>query len=436
MSLKISEKILKRKAKVGVVGLGYVGLPFSVEMAEAGFWVKGVDVDEKKVESIMAKKSYIEDLPSSRLQKFVPQSFTAHTDYEVLRECDIINICVPTPFNPNKEPDISYILDSGERIGQILCPEQLVILRSTTYPETTEKVLLPILARSGLKVGKDFYLAFAPERVDPGNKVWTMRNTPVVVGGVTKTCTKLTELFFSQFTEKVYPVSSPKVAEMAKLLENIFRSVNIALVNELALLSERMGIDVWEVIQAAATKPFGFMPFYPGPGIGGHCILVDPYYLSWKAREYDFHCNFIELAAKTNEEMPYVVVNHLFEILARNGIPSSAAKILILGVAFKRDVADTRNSPALKVMELLAGKVAKILYNDPYVPEVTVRQKRYKSVKLTKSLFSNIDCVLILTDHSSYDYNWILKQAPLIIDARNAIKIRGIKKLWTLGTKL
>jgi UDP-N-acetyl-D-glucosamine dehydrogenase len=431
----LSEKIIKRQAKVGVVGLGYVGLPFSLEIAEAGFRVFGVDTDQKKVDMIMRGKSYIEDVPDERLRKSVPGSFTAHSDYSVLKDCDVINICVPTPFTTNKEPDISYILKSGEGISRIMHPGQLIILRSTTYPETTEKVLLPILARSGLSLGRDFFLAFAPERVDPGNKVWTMKNTPVVVGGVTENCTKLTELFFAQFTEKVYPVSSPKVAEMSKLLENIFRSVNIALVNELALLCERMGIDIWEVINAAGTKPFGFMPFYPGPGIGGHCILVDPYYLSWKAREYDFHTNFIELAAETNEEMPYIVCEHLFQILGREGIPASQATILILGAAFKRDVADTRNSPALKVMEILWGRVKKILYNDPYVPEIEIFNRKIKSVKLTPLLVKKVDCLLILTDHSSYNYDWLLKYAPLIFDTRNAIKKRGVKKLYTLGTK-
>ncbi len=435
MKKTLAEKIIKREAKVGVIGLGYVGLPLSVEIAHAGFSVLGVDLDKRKVEMIARGKSYIEDVPDASLRKVCPRYFTAHTSYDVLERCDIINICVPTPFNPNKEPDVSYIMKSGEGIAKVLHKGQLVILRSTTYPETTEKLLLPILSKSGLKVGNDFYLAFAPERVDPGNKIWTMRNTPVVVGGVTPTCTKLTELFFTQFSEKVYTVSSPKVAEMSKLLENIFRSVNIALVNETALLCERMGIDIWEVINAAATKPFGFMPFYPGPGIGGHCILVDPYYLSWKAKEYDFHTNFIELAAETNENMPYRVNERLFEILGRNDIPASRARILILGAAFKRDVSDVRNSPTLKVMEILNGKVKEILYNDPFVPEVEVKGKRYKSVPLTTTLFKKIDCVLILTDHSSYDYDWILKHSPLIFDTRNSIKQRGIKKLYTLGTK-
>ncbi|MEO0101744.1 MAG: nucleotide sugar dehydrogenase [candidate division WOR-3 bacterium] len=436
MHNKLPQKILKREAKVGVIGLGYVGLPFSLTIAEAGFRVFGVDVDRKKVEMIMAGKSYIEDVPDEMVRKFVPRYFTAHTEYSVLKECEIINICVPTPFNPNKEPDISYIIDSGKEISKIMHSGQLIILRSTTYPETTEKVLLPILNKSGLVLGKDFFLSFAPERVDPGNKTWTMKNTPVVVGGITETCTKLTELFFSQFTEKVYPVSSPKVAEMSKLLENIFRSVNIALVNEMALLCERMGIDIWEVISAASTKPFGFMPFYPGPGIGGHCILVDPYYLAWKAREYDFHTNFIELAAETNEEMPYIVCDHLFEILGKEGIPASQAKILILGVAFKRDVGDIRNSPALKVMEILWDKVKSIIYNDPYVSEIKIKDKVIKSTKLTPSLLKRIDCLLILTDHSSYDYNFILKYAPLILDTRNAIKKRGVKKLYTLGARI
>ncbi|MCX8015356.1 MAG: nucleotide sugar dehydrogenase, partial [candidate division WOR-3 bacterium] len=415
----------------------YVGLPLAVEIAKAGYLVYGIDIDSYKVKLINIGKSFIEDVPSKELaQLSLAKKLIATENYDRCQECDIINICVPTPFTKSKDPDVSYIINAGEEIAKRLRPAQLIILRSTTYPETTEKVLLPILEKSGLKVGKDFYLSFAPERIDPGNKVWTTKTTPVVVGGVTKTCTKLSELFFSQFVDKVICVSNPRVAEMSKLLENIFRSVNIALVNELALMCERMGnIDVWEVIEAAKTKPFGFMPFYPGPGIGGHCIFLYPYYLAWKAKEYDFHSNFIELAAQVNENMPFKVVDRLFEIFSENGICAKKAKLFIIGAAFKKNVSDTRHSPAIKVMELLADKVKRIRYNDPYVPMLKLNGRQYKSTPLTAKNLKDADCVLILTDHSSYDAEFILKHSKLILDARNLIKQRGIAKLNTLGVK-
>ncbi|MFB0509617.1 MAG: nucleotide sugar dehydrogenase [bacterium] len=431
----MKDKIAKRKAKIGIVGLGYVGLPMAIEIAKAGFDVIGIDVDAKKVKLINAGKSFIEDVPSEELESLVlTKKIKAYKTYPVCNQCDIINICVPTPFTDTKDPDISYIIDSGKEIAKHLKPGQLIVLRSTTFPETTEKILLPILEKSGLKVGKDFYLSYAPERIDPGNKAFTTKTTPVVLSGVTKTCTEFTKLFYSTFVDEVFAVSSPRVAEMAKLLENIFRSVNIALVNELALMCERMGgIDVWEVVHAAGTKPFGFMSFYPGPGIGGHCILVDPYYLSWKAREYDFHSNFIELAAQTNENMPFKVIDKFYEIMAKKGVPLARANILILGVAFKRNVGDTRNSPAIKVMELLSDKVKRIYYNDPYVPTLKILNKRYKSVALNRELLQKVDCVLILTDHAKYDYELILKNADLILDTRNAIKQREHPHLYTLG---
>ncbi len=431
----MKDKILKREAKVGIIGLGYVGLPMAVEVAKAGFLVIGIDVDAKKVKTINAGKSYIEDVPSEELESLVnAKKIKAYKNYQFCGQCDIINICVPTPFTKTKDPDVSYIINSGKEITKYLHPGQLIVLRSTTFPETTEKILLPILEKSGLKVGKDFYLSFAPERIDPGNKVFTTKTTPVVLGGVTKTCTELTKLFYATFVDEVFTVSNPRVAEMSKLLENIFRSVNIALVNELALMCDRMGgIDIWEVVNAASTKPFGFMSFYPGPGIGGHCILVDPYYLSWKAREYDFHSNFIELAAQTNENMPFKVVDKFLAIMSEKDISVRRANILILGVAFKKNVADTRNSPAIKVMELLFDKVKKIYYNDPFVPKIKVMGQKYESVALTKELIQKVDCVLILTDHSSYDYDEILENANLIFDTRNAIKKRGLSQVYTLG---
>jgi len=335
---------------------------------------------------------------------------------------------VPTPFTPNKEPDISYIVASANEIGPRLRKGQLIVLKSTTFPNTTEGYVQPILEKTGLKTGKDFYLAFSPERIDPGNKKWTTANTPTVVGGVTPECTRLACLVTAQAVATVVPVSSPKVAELEKLLENIFRSVNIALANELAQLCDRMGgINVWEVVEAAATKPFGFMPFYPGPGIGGHCILIDPYYLSWLAREYDFQTNFITLAAETNENMPFYVKGMVQREISMMPVAFKDAKILVLGVAFKRDVDDIRHSPALKVMELLLSDGAKnIVYNDPFVPTVRVNNNTFKSVELTKKLIANADCVLITTDHSQYDYEMVVKNAKRVIDTRNAT--RGVKK--------
>ncbi len=432
---QLADKIKNREAKVGIIGIGYVGLPLALEIARAGFDAIGVDVDKNKVSAVNRGVSFIGDVESKELSEMVrAKKLRATCDYQVCQQCNIVNICVPTPFTASKEPDVSYIIRAGEEVARHLHQGQLIILRSTTYPETTEKVLLPILNKSGLKVGKDFFLAFAPERIDPGNKRWTIRTTPVVVGGVTKHCTELCSLFYSQFVDKVIQVSSPRVAEMSKLLENIFRSVNIALVNELARMCERMGnIDIWEVINAAASKPFGFMPFYPGPGIGGHCILIDPYYLAWKAREYDFHSNFIELAAETNEAMPFFVVDRLMEILGVNGIAAKKAQVLIIGAAFKRNVDDTRHSPAIKVMELLLGKVKRLDYVDPYVLEIEIHGNKFKSRTLTGKLLRRADCVVILTDHSCFDYEFILKQSRLILDTRNAIPIRNVKKVYTLG---
>lgn len=435
---KLIEQIEQKRVKVAVVGIGYVGLPLAVEIARAGYETIGIDVDRAKVEAVNNGKSYIGDVPAADVAELIRQGrLKAVSDYRHCAECSIINICVPTPFTSSKDPDVSYIIKSGQEIARYLRKGQLIVLRSTTYPETTEKVLLPILEQTGLKVGSDFFLSFAPERIDPGNKKWTIRTTPIVIGGVTQRCTELSCRFYAQIVEKVVPVSSPRVAEMSKLLENIFRSVNIALVNELARMCDRMGnIDIWEVIDAAATKPFGYMPFYPGPGIGGHCILIDPYYLAWKAREYDFHSNFIELAAETNEAMPFFVVDRILEILGVNNVPAKRARILILGAAFKRDVDDIRHSPAIKVMELLRDKVRAIDYVDPYVPEIEIAGRKFRSQPLSRRLLHNADCVVILTDHSCFDYNFILKESRLIVDTRNAIKRRNVKKLYTLGNRV
>ncbi len=430
----LEKLIITKKARVGIIGLGYVGLPLALELNHRGFSVIGVDIDKERVDKINKGISFIDDVSQSELSKFVKQKkIWATTDYKKLRDADIIIICVPTPVNVNKEPDLEPIISSSKNISKVLRKNQLVILKSTTFPETTEKVVLPILEKSGLKVGKDFYLAFCPERIDPGNKKFGVANTPAVVGGVTKKCTEITVLFYKQFVNFVIPVSSARTAEMTKLLENTFRNVNIALVNEFAQLCERMGnINIWEVIEAAKTKPFGFMPFYPGPGVGGHCIPVDPYYLSYKAREYDFHTVFIELSARVNEEMPYFVVNKTIEELSKSGVCPAQAKVLLLGMAFKKDISDLRDSPAIRVYQIIKDKVAKLLYNDPHVPYFELNGKKIKSVNLNFEKLKEYDAVVILTDHSVYDYDRILKYSRLIIDTRNAIK-KNDKKVKKLG---
>ena len=434
----LEKKIVQKKARIGVVGLGYVGLPLAVEFASQGFETLGIEVDAKKVKAINSGRNYIADVDDKVFAKVTKAGMLkVAADYSDIPKLDVIYICVPTPFTPNKEPDISYIVASAKEIAPRLRKGQLVILKSTTFPGTTERYVQPILEGSNLKTGEDYYLAFSPERIDPGNKKWTTANTPVVVGGVTPECTRLACLATSQITPKVVPVSSPKVAELEKLLENIFRSVNIALVNELAQLCDRMGgVNVWEVVEAASTKPFGFMPFYPGPGIGGHCILIDPYYLSWLARQYDFQTNFITLAAETNENMPFYVKNMVTREISMMPVTFPEANILILGVAFKRDVDDIRHSPALKVMELLHNDGAKkISYNDPFVPTVEVDGEKFESIEISKKALQDADCVLITTDHSSYDYDFIVKYAKRVIDARNATKNvkAGRNKIVLLG---
>ncbi|OQX89060.1 UDP-N-acetyl-D-glucosamine dehydrogenase [candidate division KSB1 bacterium 4484_87] len=435
----LREKIQDRSAKIGIIGLGYVGLPLAVEYALKGFNVIGIDVDERKKNSLQNGKNYIEDITPDKWDAVMKSGrFSATTAYDDIPDLDVIYICVPTPFTPNKDPKIDYIVDSAEGIANGLRKDQLIILKSTTFPETTEKVVLPILEKTGLKVGKDFFLAFSPERIDPGNKQFTTENTPIVVGGVTEKCTEIAELAISQVVSHVHVVSNPKVAEMEKLLENIFRSVNIALVNEMARLCDRMGgIDIWEVIDAAATKPFGFMPFYPGPGIGGHCILVDPYYLAWKAREYDFHTKFIELAAETNEEMPFYVIGNIRRALGNVNSSIQHGKVLMLGISFKKDVDDTRNSPALKIMELLMQRGIKELnYHDPYVPEKKVANKVFKSVPLTKETLQEHDVVVITADHSAFDPKFIVEHARAIVDTRNLTKFtkNELNKVVKLGS--
>jgi UDP-N-acetyl-D-glucosamine dehydrogenase len=426
----LERKIEGREARICVIGLGYVGLPLAVEFARLGFPVTGLDVNEERVSAICQGESYIQDVSTDDVAKAVEEGrLTATTDGQVLKEMDVIFICVPTPFTKTKTPDLSYVVAASEEIARHLQPGQLIVLQSTTYPGTTEEDVLPILETSGLEAGRDFHLAFSPERVNPGDRRYTVTNTPKVVGGVSPRCAELAKLALGQLMPEVHVVSSPRAAEMTKLLENIFRSVNIALINELAKLGERMHIDIWEVVEAASTKPFGFMPFYPGPGVGGHCVPVDPYYLFWKSREYDFYPRFIELAAELNQGMPYHVLSKTSEALNSRGRTLQQARILVLGVSFKPDVDDARNSPAQRVIELLLSGGAQVSYNDPHIPQFTVGkdvfypdEQTLTSVAVTEELLESQDCVVIVAAHSSYDYDWIVAHAPLVVDTMNATK--------------
>ena len=433
-SLTQSEERIKNKtAKVGIVGLGYVGLPLAVAFSQAGFKVLGFDTQQKRVDSVNKGQSYIADVSNESLSAAVVNNLQATTALNRLKEMDAVCICVPTPLTKTKEPDISYVIQNSEELSRYLQPGQLVVLESTTYPGTTREVMLPILERSGLKAGQDFYLAFSPERVDPGNKKYSISNTPKVVGGIDSTSTKLAELLYRQVADVVVPVSSTEVAEITKLFENVFRSVNIALVNELAQLCEKMGISVWEVIDAASSKPFGYMPFYPGPGIGGHCIPLDPYYLANKASEYDFHTRFIELAADINERMPYYVTSRIMEVLNSRGKSLKGAKVLVLGVAYKKDVGDARESPSLKLIHLLGEKGANVEYNDPYIPRVQLGQDTLVSVELAEQYLSSVDCIIIATAHSCYDYQYIMSKANLIFDARGITRGLEADNIIRLG---
>ncbi len=421
----LEQKIRNKTAKIGVIGLGYVGLPLAIEFARKGFETVGIDLDRTKISSLQKGKNYIQDIPDAHVADVVNNgSFRAQADYSNARTLDAIYICVPTPFTTNKDPDITYITSAVEELAKELRDGQLIILKSTTFPNTTEGTVQPILEATGKKVGEDFFLAFSPERIDPGNQKWTTANTPIVVGGVTPACTRLAVLANEQIIEHVIAVTSPKVAEMEKLLENIFRSVNIALVNELAKLCDRMGgISMWEVVDAAATKPFGYMPFYPGPGIGGHCILIDPYYLSWQARAYDFETNFITLAAETNESMPFYVKDLVFKAIADQPIRLRDANILVLGVAFKRDVDDTRHSPAIRVMEILMQEgVSQISYCDPFVEKLWVSGRTFEAQTLDEQTLEAANVIIITTDHTQWDYEFIARHSTALIDTRNATK--------------
>ncbi len=416
------EKIKTRKARVGVLGLGYVGLPLAVEFAKAGFDVIGIDVQSEKVEQFNAGHSYIKDVADTAFAPLVKSGkLRATTDFSVIRTLDTIDICVPTPLRKTKDPDMSYVVAATEAIATHIHPGLLVMLESTTYPGTTEELLLPKLSASGLVVGKEFFLCFSPERVDPGNPKFQTANIPKVVGGITPACTEIGALFYKQALETVVPVSSTSVAEMVKLLENTFRMINIGLVNELAVMSSRMNINVWEVIDAAATKPFGFMPFYPGPGLGGHCIPIDPFYLSWKSKQAGIEARFIELAGHINGRMPEFVVEKIQNALNDASKPVRGSKVHILGVAYKRDIDDVRESPALDVMMLLERLGAKVSYSDPYVSSLKLSGNLLGSQDLFAAI-ADADCAVIITDHSGLDYDKIVENSKIIVDTRNALK--------------
>ena len=422
--MELVEMIQARTAKIGIIGLGYVGLPLVFEFCRAGFTVTGFDIDPKKIDNIERGESYIKHLPSSLIVEASPR-FKATTDFTRLAEMNCIIICVPTPLNKYREPDLSYVFNTTRTIASHLKKGQLIVLESTTYPGTTDVDMRKILEETGLSAGKDFYLAFSPEREDPNNLQFSTRTIPKVVGGYTEQCLAVAKTMYEAVVTSIVPVSSTRAAEATKLLENIYRAVNIALVNELKMLFDRMDIDIWEVIEAAKTKPFGFQAFYPGPGLGGHCIPIDPFYLTWKAREFDCPTKFIELAGEINISMPYFVVEKTVEALNDTGKSIKGARILILGLAYKKDIDDTRESPSLKVIELLRDRSAMVDYNDPYIP-ATYKMRKYdlgmKSIPLTPATLKSYDCVIVLTDHSAYDPKFIVEHAQLIIDTRNLIK--------------
>jgi UDP-N-acetyl-D-glucosamine dehydrogenase len=423
----LHRRLTDRTARVGVVGLGYVGLPLLVEFARGGFHAIGIDIDPRKIAAINRGESYVQDVAAQDIADMAATGrLTATSETSVIRQLDTINICVPTPLRKTRDPDLSFVVAAVEQIAEHLRPGQLVILESTTYPGTTDEVVRPILERRGLRAGEDFFLAFSPERVDPGNAQWTTRNVPKVVGGCSPTCAALARDLYSASIDRVVEVSSPRVAEMVKLLENTFRAVNIGLVNELALMCDRLGISVWEVVEAAATKPFGFMPFYPGPGLGGHCIPIDPFYLSWKVKEVGFEARFIELAGQVNGAMPHHVVDKVADALNSHSKSIRGSSIFALGVAYKRDINDFRESPALDVLATLERKGARLTYHDPYVPSLSAGEwpgpQDLVSVPLSAETLASADCVVILTDHRVFDYDLVRTHAPLIVDSRNAIK--------------
>jgi UDP-N-acetyl-D-glucosamine dehydrogenase len=425
--MDLIKKIKAREAKIGIIGLGYVGIPLLIRFCEENFHVIGFDIDPKKVKKLNMGKSYIKHIASEKITFYRSKKiFEATCDYSRLKEADCIIICVPTPLNKNKEPDLSYIEKTSDEISKYLREGQLISLESTTYPGTTREILLSKFEMKKLKVGKDFNLIFSPEREDPGNPQYNTKNIAKVVGGITKRCTEAGNVLYGQIVDRIIIVPSPEIAEFTKLLENIFRSVNIALVNELKILANKMGIDIWKVIEASSTKPFGFMPFYPGPGLGGHCIPIDPYYLSWKAKEYDFQTRFIELAGDVNTGMPAYVVSKVTDGLNQIGKCLKKSKILILGIAYKKDTDDSRESPGLEVIDILLKKGAKVDYNDPYIPSFS-GMRHYPhlnmfGIELTERNLKKYDCAVIITDHTQYDYKLIVKNSKIVIDTRNTTK--------------
>jgi len=424
---RLAAKIRNRKARIGIIGLGYVGVPLVKTFLQKGFAVTGFDIDRKKVDLLNRGKSYIRHISAVELKGYLrAKKFSATADFRRLRDVDAIIICVPTPLDGHGGPDLSYVLNTTITVSEHLRRGQIVVLESTTYPGTTDEEMRPILESHGLRAGQDFFLAFSPEREDPGNKSFSTSTTPKVVGGLTPDCRNVAKALYDQIVVRTVPVSSTKVAESTKLLENIFRSVNIALVNELKMIFDRMGIDVWEVIRAASTKPFGFMPFYPGPGLGGHCIPIDPFYLTWKAKEVDYQTKFIELAGEINTLMPYYVVEKTIEALNERGKPVNSAKVLVLGVAYKKDIDDPRESPSLKIISLFQAKGVRVSYNDPFILRVKGHREYpdmdLRSVSLTAGRLRHADAVIIATDHSSYDYDWIVRHAALVVDTRHAVK--------------
>jgi UDP-N-acetyl-D-glucosamine dehydrogenase len=430
---QLIERIRAKRARVGVIGLGYVGLPLAVEFAHAGLTVTPVDLDAIKVESIRRGESYIPDVPTERLRPLVETGrLVATTDFAVLAAADAISICVPTPLRKTKDPDLSYVVAAVEQVARYLRVGQLIVLESTTYPGTTEEVVRPMLERGGLVAGRDFFLAFSPERVDPANSEWHTGNTPKVVGGIDEASTEVAATLYQQITSTIVPVSSTSVAEMVKLLENTFRAVNIGLVNELALMCRSMNIDVWEVIDAARTKPFGFMAFYPGPGLGGHCIPIDPYYLSWKAKQSGFESRFIELAGHVNSSMPRYVVERVGEALNTVAKPIKGSRVHLYGMAYKPNVGDYRESPAIDIARLLEQRGARISYSDPYVPEVYDHGFEMRGLPEASALDAGVDCAVIVTDHRAFDYDRLIRLAPLIIDTRNALKGRREAHIFRL----
>jgi len=427
--MTLLEKIRQRSAVVGVVGLGYVGLPLAVLQAKVGFRVFGFDEVREKVDRVNRGDNYISDVDDADLREVVKDKrLRATSDFSDLKNCDVVLICVPTPLTRNKEPDLTAIMKVTRELAKYVHPDMLVVLESTTYPGTTDEVMMPILTANGLKVGVNLFMAFSPERVDPGNASFKTHNTFKLVGGVTPACLPVAQAFYEQSIVKIFPLSSSRVAEMAKVFENVFRSVNIALVNELAMLCDRMKINVYEVIDAAATKNFGFMAFYPGPGVGGHCIPLDPYYLAWKSKEYDVHTRFIELAGEINEGMPYYVVAKFQRILNRYGRCLNGSNVLVLGVTYKADVGDPRETPAIKVMEMLQHEGTNLTYADPFVPNLTLGERSYQGVTLNQGVIQKSDAVVILTAHSAFDYDQVVRHAKVVFDTRNATRhVKGGK---------